>query len=340
MGVEAINPLLRRLKARLPVVPRSTRDALLADHEALQRRHDEVVAELAARDDLPDIDPDTVPFLTFAPPGHFYSPIPNMAEALAHVRAVFDDLPDELPGIDLRLDSQLDVASCIAPFAADFDAPENAMPGRRYHTANPSYGAGDGAVLEAMLRQVRPAKIIEIGSGFSSALMLDTIDRHLGGDVELTFIEPHAAVLRGLFHDGDADRCRIVEQPLQAVDTSVFGELGPGDVLFIDSTHVVRPGSDVLVETFEILPRLRPGAIVHLHDVFYPFEYPPPWVEEGRVWGEAYLLRAFLTHNADFEIMFWPHYVRRAAPERFAELFPRLTGEGFGAIWLRRVGDA
>ncbi len=327
--------VLRRVKGRLPVVPRSTRDGLLAAHEDLQRRYD----ELAERFQLPPewFGPETEPFLTFAPPGHFYSPIPPMSEAMEHVNAAFRDRPDTLPGIDFRLDAQLEVAGRLTKLQDDFDAPVSPDEDRRYYTDNPSYGRGDALVLESMLRDLAPKRIIEIGSGHSSALMLDTIDRYLDGESSVTFIEPYADLLRAQFRGDDAERCEVVEEPLQSVGPERFDRLEAGDLLFIDSTHVVRPGSDVLREVLDILPRLRPGVVVHIHDMFFPFEYPPFWVEEGRLWGEAYLVRAFLIHNSQFEFVFWPDYVQSAAPTEFAELLPRMVGEGFGAMWLRRV---
>ncbi len=318
-----IGDVVRWLRARSPVVPRSTRDDLLAEYERLVRQREE-----------------TDPFLTFAPPGHFYSPIPEMSEAMAHVSAVFADRPDSLPGIDLRLDAQLELASRLVRFQEDFDAPASRIAGRRYFTDNPSFGRGDALVLESMLRELRPGRIVEIGSGYSSALMLDTFDRYYAGrPVSLTFIEPHADVLRSRFLRGDAARCEIVERPLQAVDPTRFDKLAAGDLLFIDSTHVVRPGSDVLHEILEILPRLRPGVLVHVHDIFYPFEYPPEWVAGGRVWGEAYLLRAFLAENSEYEVMLWPNCLQAIAAERFREVAPKLVDEGFGSIWLRRRVD-
>ena len=361
--------VVNRLKARSPIVPRPTYDRLLANHDEiharflelrqqhdelhtrllelnhhhidLQRRHDELQnRHHDVRQQFEDIgggDPDTEPFLRFAEPGHYYSPIPRMSDALEHVHAAFRDRPSDLPGIDLRLDAQLALAARLTELQEDFDAPVAPAASHRYFTENPSYGRGDALILESMLRDLRPRRIIEIGSGHSSALMLDTIDRYLDDGVSITFIEPFTDVLREQLRPGDADRCEVIQQPLQTVDVSRFDELEPGDLLFIDSTHVVRPGSDVLLEILEILPRLRPGVVVHLHDIFFPFEYPPFWVEEGRAWGEAYLLRAFLVHNSQFEIMLWPNYVEFAAPETFREVWPKMVGEGFGAIWLRRV---
>jgi hypothetical protein len=130
----------------------------------------------------------------------------------------------------------------------------------------------------------------------------------------------------------------IHEQPVQDVPLALFDRLGEGDVLFLDLTHVVRPGSDVNHVILEVLPRLRPGVWVHVHDIFFPFEYPPAWVEEGRAWQETYLLRAFLAFNQAFEIRWFQTFLwarHRAVLERCVPWTARNTG---GNIWLQRVG--
>src|SRR5690606_38963391 len=114
---------------------------------------------------------------------------------------------------------------------------------RRYWLDNPAYAHGDGVVLHAMLRHLRPARIVEVGSGYSSALILDTVDRWLP-DTELTFVEPHPELVEGLLRPGDERRVTIHRVPVQDVDPAVFAVLGAGDVLFIDSTHVAKAGSD------------------------------------------------------------------------------------------------
>lgn len=336
--------LLARIRRRLPVVPRRTRDEVVAEHTRLmeehadlQRRYDELGGnDLVLRERIAHYtDPSVAPFLIFAPPGHFYSPIPPLDEAVERARRVFADPPATLPGIDLRLEAQLALAEELAPLQADFDPPDQPVPGRRYHTDNPSYGPADARVLQALLRHLRPDRVIEIGSGHSTALMLDVADEHLDG-LELTCIEPFDAVLRSVLRPEDAGRVEIVAAPVQEVDLDRFDRLAAGDLLFIDSTHVVRAGSDVAREVFEILPRLRPGVVVHFHDLFYPFDYPAPWVAEGRAWSEAYLLRAFLEHNDRFEILLFPHYLRTVAPDRLRALWPHAPTGG-GSLWLRRV---
>ena len=109
-----------------------------------------------------------------------------------------------------------------------------------------------------------------------------------------------------LARPGDLDG-NLRQQTLQSVGVEVFEELGRGDILFIDSTHVSKLGSDVNYLFFEILPRLRSGVRVHIHDVFFPFEYPPKWIAKGIAWNENYLLRGFLQYNDKFRIVLFNH---------------------------------
>ena len=275
---------------------------------------------------------------TWVPTGHFYSPFPDVADYDRRVAALRDPAR-ELVGIDLREDEQLALAATLATELEEggLDLPEHEEQGggRRYWLDNPAYAHGDGVVLHAMLRHLRPARFVEVGSGYSSALVLDMVDRWLP-DTELTFVEPHPQLLEGLLRPDDEARVTIHRLPVQDVDTAVFEALGPGDVLFIDSTHVAKAGSDVNHLFFEVLPRLQVGVWVHLHDIFFPFEYPEAWVREGRAWHEAYLLRAFLTHNPAFAIRWFQDFLwTRHRP--VLEGLPWVATNPGANIWLERV---
>ena len=132
----------------------------------------------------------------------------------------------------------------------------------------------------------------------------------------------------------------IRAEPLQEAPLSLFESLGENDVLFIDSTHVSRIGSDVNRLFFEILPRLRPGVLIHVHDVFYPFEYPRHWIMEGRAWNEIYVLRAFLEFNDRFEIVLFNTYLTQNQRHFIQERFPLCLANEGGSLWLRRVDGA
>jgi len=273
--------------------------------------------------------------MRFAPPGHFYSPIPDLDELARQAPRVFGRTRD-LPGIDLREREQLALLERFRPFYADQPFTATKTPGRRYWFENPQYSYSDALCYHFMLRWLRPERVIEVGSGFSSCVALDTADSHLGGKLELTCIEPYPERLEELLQEGDRARIELLRSPVQDVPLALFSRLQPKDILFIDSTHVVKVGGDVNHLYFEVLPRLRPGVHVHIHDVFFPFEYPRSWFDEGRVWSEAYLLHAFLLHNRDFEITLFNTFLEDRHPDLFRRHFPLSLKNLGGSIWLRR----
>jgi hypothetical protein len=173
-----------------------------------------------------------------------------------------------------------------------------------------------------------------VGSGFSSAVTLDTRQAHLP-ELEVTFVEPYPALLESRLRPGDQEAVRILPQRVQDVGLAPFDALEPGDVLFIDSSHVVRVGSDAQFLYGEVLPRLPAGVVVHVHDIVWPFEYSREWTYEGRMWNEAYVLRALLV-GATFDTLFWNDWIARAHPEEFFAAFPGTWGSPGGSIWLRR----
>src|SRR5690606_25944879 len=205
----------------------------------------------------------------------------------------------------------------------------------RYRVDNDQFGPGDATVLQAMLRHLKPQRVVEIGSGFSSAVMLDTADRHLG-DVRFTFVEPYPDWLRSLLTEADLGRVTLHELPVQELPPAVVDELEAGDVLFVDSSHVAKPGSDVCFEVFELLPRLASGVVVHFHDIAFPFEIPGQWLEEGRVWTEVYLLRAFLQYNAAFEVVLFNDMLARLGRDQLLDAFPQAAPNPGLSLWLRR----
>jgi predicted O-methyltransferase YrrM len=269
------------------------------------------------------------------PPGHFHSPIPALTEVEERSETIFA-VPEAIPGIDLRERSQLELARALSTYYPEMPFGPERRPGLRYALDNPFFNHGDGVVLYAMLRHLRPARVVEVGSGHSSALVLDVNDRYFGGSIDCTFIEPNTERLMSLLAEGDGSRARIVQKPLQdAVDQ--LDRLEPGDFLFIDSSHVAKVGSDVNALFFEVLPKLVPGVVVHLHDIHHPFEYPKAWVTEGRAWNESYLLRAFLTMNTDYEILLFNSYLGKVHRREVASLMPLWDNNPGGSIWLRRA---
>jgi hypothetical protein len=275
---------------------------------------------------------------TFVPPGHFYSPIVDPERvsyrdpaALRGEAAVFADLD-----LDIQRMTAFWVEA-LAPHAARVPFPAQPAGSTRYHFENPAYGYGDAITLNAILLHARPRRIIEVGCGWSSACILDTIFADTGPGSEVTFIEPFPELLEKNLRSGDRERVRIIPSPVQDVPISVFQQLAANDVLFIDSTHVVKTGSDVVYELCEILPRLNPGVLIHFHDIFYPFEYPRHWVlEQNRSWNEIYALRNFLAFNSAFEVIFFNDMFVQFKRPLLQEQCPQFLKNSGGSIWLRR----
>ncbi len=285
-----------------------------------------------------DVPPSVAPFLTFSPPGHFYSPVPDLAGIEAQAERLFA-ASRELPGIDLRAGEQLELFKTLAALARE--APlENQLratsaTSARFRLDNPNYGVGDASILQAMLRHLRPVRYLEVGSGYTTALALDTNERYLGGAMALTAVEPYPELLRGVTRPGD--RVEVLAEPVQSVPLERFRSLGAGDVLFVDCSHVLKTGSDVQHLYTNVLPVLAPGVYVHVHDIFWPFEYLRHWVEAGRAWNEAYLLHAFLLFNDAFEIVLWNHYLALVHRDVVEAELPQMLETPGGAIWLRRT---
>ncbi len=208
--------------------------------------------------------------------------------------------------------------------------------GFRYRFDNPSYSYADGIFLYSLLRHLAPRRLIEVGSGYTSALTLDTNQHFLGGRLNCTFIEPYPELLNSLLRPEDRPSVTLIEAKLQEVDLGVFDALQAGDVLFVDSTHVSKVGSDVNRLFFEVLPRLAPGVFIHIHDVFASLEYPLDWLRAGRAWNEQYVLRAFLQFNDRFRIrMFGNHMIQRH-PDWFRSHMPLCLENPGGAFWMEK----
>ncbi len=277
-------------------------------------------------------------WLTWSAPGHSHSPIPNLHELEAQADVLWPEKwPTELPGIDLRAEDQLQTFTQIAKLGRALDINERETEPWRYHTGNTSYGPGDALTLHGMLRLIRPERLIAIGSGYAAAMTLDTVEHYLGGKTELTFIESNPEALDTVMRPGDRERITVIATPLQHVPVDTFATLQSGDVLFIDSTHVLKTGSDVARLYGGLLPTLAEGVHVHVHDMFYPFEYPKEWVMEGRAWSEAYVVRAFLALNPSFEITLFNDWLAHFHRDLIGRELPETLTDTGSALWLRRV---
>lgn len=274
------------------------------------------------------------------PPGHFYSPIVD-TEALAKERARIWPADPQVAGVEFDDASHRHVLQDVLPRQLPaYDYPET-LPDSdtlsSFYTRNSQFSWLDARALFALLREWRPRRIVEVGSGYSSLLMADVNRRFLGGDCEISCIEPYP---RPFLQAGVPGIARLLVQRVQDVPLREFSRLEAGDVLFIDSSHVAKTGSDVNHLYFEVLPRLAAGVRIHVHDIFLPHDYPQDWaVTDNRSWNEQYLLRALLMYSKAFRVVFGCSYAFHRFPEevRAALALPSAAAFGGGSFWMEKT---
>jgi hypothetical protein len=274
----------------------------------------------------------------FFPPGHFYSPIPALEDIKKAENKIWkDNLADNLPGLDLDTAGQLKLLEEFKPYYQDlpFTAEKNNK--LRYYFENPAYSYSDAIFLYCMIRKIKPRQIIEIGSGYSSCVMMDTNELFFENKINITFIDPYPELLISLMKENDRAKYAVIPKRLQDCEIEKFSALQENDILFVDSTHVSKIHSDVNTIFFQILPRLKKGVYIHFHDIFYPFEYPKEWVYEGRAFNESYILRAFLEYNNDFRIIFFNTFLEYFFKDKFESGMPLCLKNLGGSIWIKKV---
>jgi hypothetical protein len=270
----------------------------------------------------------------WVPPGHFYSPIVDPSEAETALKRLREHPP--VLGVELRPDDQLAFFERLLPGIDKCNFPEQKTEGFRYYYQNDQYSYGDAVVLSSFISTCKPQTVIEVGSGYSSAVMLDTAEQNTLA-IDFKFIEPYPERLENLLSVIDMANITFMKQKVQETRLSHFLSLGAGDLLFIDSSHVAKTGSDLLFLMFEVLPRLSNGVFVHFHDCFWPFEYPESWaVSQNRSWNELYLLRAFLMYNRMFDVVFFNHYFYHQHTDRCRSSAPIFSKNPGGGLWLVR----
>jgi predicted O-methyltransferase YrrM len=270
---------------------------------------------------------------------HFYEPIPDLRTLPADIF----ERESELPGLDMREPEQLSLLDQLGRFRNEYSKftliQDQGADNNEYYLSNPQYGPVDAEVLYSMIRLQAPKQVIEIGAGYSTLLIARGMRRNAEHDPakrgRLTSIEPYPRpFLRRL--DGLDE---LIESDLQSVPLERFQALGPGDVLFIDSSHVMKLGSDVQYELLEIIPRLAPGVFVHIHDIFLPTEYPAVFATEWKLfWTEQYAVQAFLQFNSEFLVMWSSNLMMRRHPQRVGETFPSILSVPNvpSSLWLQR----
>ena len=268
-------------------------------------------------------------------PVHFYQPIPDTQS----LPETLWNRPSKLVGVHMNDATQLELLRDRFPKFRDeyqgFPTKPTGEPGRFYLNNN-LFEDIDALVAYCMVRHFKPRLIIEVGSGFSSLLLGEAATRNKHS--ALVCIEPFP---REFLREGFPGLQSLMEKQIQDIDLDFFSQLQSGDILFIDSSHAIKIGGDVNYLFLEVLPRLTPGVIVHVHDIFLPFDYPRDWVtKEFRFWTEQYLLQAFLVCNSEFEVLMANGYLNHYHRAQLKATFPSLSSWGGGSFWMRRKPSA
>ena len=264
-------------------------------------------------------------------PVHFYQPIPDTRTL---PDAVFSQ-PSELAGIDMNDAVQLDLLrNCFPKFREEYEQFSVTATGQpdEFYFDNGRFGGTDALVTYCMVRHFKPRTIVEIGSGYSSLISGQAAAKN--GNAALICVEPFPLdfLLKGF-----PGLRSLIEKKVEDVELDFFSQLQSGDILFIDSSHTVKIGGDVNYLFLEVLPRLHPGVIVHIHDILFPFDYRRDWVmNEFRFWTEQYLLQAFLAFNSQFEVLAANSYLAHHYLDDFKTTFPTSPWWGGGSFWMRR----
>ena len=253
----------------------------------------------------------------------FYSPIP-----------IIDEIPEEFfskesSTVDWNEQGQINNLKNLSKYALELKEVFDKMEIKTY---NPSFGWHDAPIYYSIIRHFKPEKIIEVGAGESTKIA------HLASQKnESTKIEIIDPFINKNFKEVFTSDIQIIKKPVQEIPVSFFQNLKKNDILFIDSTHVSKAGSDVNYLYLDILPKLKPGVLIHIHDIFLPYSYPKEWMKDKLIfWNEQYLLHAFLIGNKNFEIIIANTFLQNKHPDLLKKI---MDSEPVGgtSFWMRKI---
>jgi len=267
-------------------------------------------------------------------PARFNQPIPDTQS----LPETLWSRPSELVGIHMNDAEQLKLLRSFSRFRDEYQHFPTGEPRERnqFYLGNGLFDGVDALVAYCMIRHFQPRLAIEVGGGFSSVVLGQAAEKNKNSGV--ICIEPFP---REFLREGFPGLQSLIEKKVQDIGLEFFSQLASGDILFIDSSHTVKIGGDVNYLFLEVVPRLKPGVIVHVHDIFLPFEYRRDWVlDEFRFWTEQYLLQAFLIFNSEFEVLMANSYLNHYHQPDLKAAFPNLRRWIGGSFWMRRQAIA
>lgn len=265
-------------------------------------------------------------------PNHFYQPIPDTSKIpLKTFRK-----KSEMKGININEKLQLNLIKKVFPkFQQEYNKISHTPDSQSHIYAfnNLAFDGVDGLVYYCLIRHLKPKKIIEIGSGWSTKIAAQAA--LINKTTSLISIEPYP---QPILIKGFPGLKKVIKKDAQELPLDFFDQLGKNDILFIDSTHTVKTGGDVTFLFLEVLPRLRKGVVIHIHDIFLPFDYPKEWVlDEKRFWAEQYLLQSFLAFNSSFQVLYSNTYMGYKFRKAVQNAFPKSPFSSGGSIWIKKV---
>lgn len=262
-------------------------------------------------------------------PFHYYEPLPDFSAIIQEqtLRKRYS------PCINWNLDNQLNLVRKISAYFIEIKE-------LGFDFFNDFYGELDAAIYYAILRENKPAKVIEIGCGYSTQIAALALSKNQqeGKAGKIICIEPYP---EPQLTEANLE-VELITERVENIDLKIFEQLSAGDILFIDSTHTVKFGSDVCREILEIVPNLPSGILIHFHDIFFPCDYPPKWlIEERRAWNEQYMLEAFLAYNHDFEVVLANHLLSVDYPQEVANIWHGVSNwqgqyHRCGSFWMKK----
>jgi hypothetical protein len=266
---------------------------------------------------------------------HYYNPLINPNKH--NLKSLRDERI--IGGLDLNINKQKEIIVSFNDVDELLQFPIKKSNGNHFYYHNNSFESGDSEYLYNIIRKFKPNKIIEVGSGFSTKMMLNSLNKNKDEDsnynCELTCIEPFEyKQLEGL-------PITLLKEKVESLDIKIFKKLKNNDILFIDSSHIIRPQGDVLFEIHRILPELNPGVLIHFHDIFTPRDYPDDWIyKKHLLWNEQYFLETFLSFNDRFEVIGSLNYLKHNYWELLSSKCPILSKEKNrepGSFWIRKI---
>jgi predicted O-methyltransferase YrrM len=283
----------------------------------------------------------------FVEPGHFYSVIPS-------ITSDYNTNEPKFLNLDFNNNSHIYILNEINNYMTNFDEKfgvindsklhkniKSRQSSLQYSLMNGTFEWMDARLLYYFIQKNKPKRIIEIGSGNSTLLMSNTNDI-FNLNIEITSIEPYPSDF--LIELKNQGKIKLIQEKLENIDLNLFKTLEENDILFIDSSHVLKLNSDVMYYFTQIFPLLQKNVLVHIHDIFFPYDYPLSWLKEGRFWNEQYFLYVFLQYNTKYKIKFCNSYSEFKYKDKLKsnqtdsyEIKNKFSNDVFsgGSIWLQ-----